>query len=404
VRLRSPRPTARRALLLGLAIACLLPVSALAGQPRLSAPHPGFNQAYRIGEDAWGNCTLGSGGCSDRLSATGCLVGAMAAVLDYYNVQLDVPAAESCLRVDRRGMDPGILNDWLRIHDGFGVCGTDPTGGACCLEWSSLPAVSMEFHSNAFDVGLDPRSEARIDAALAAGYPVVAGVHWAASCGGGRGSEDCHWVVITGKRLDTYVIIDPFNPDFEESHGVRTTLDRGVRGAYTIDRFAVANGPVAEVTVPTVELEVDGGRQPDRFRPQDLLELSVTVRDARIPLATYVRVIDPQGSRRFVIRPSGGVAITLDVPVDDRTTFHDAPRSFPEAPEEWLALRLDGAATGTWRFEVWLEDPLHPGAVVAQARSAFTVGEIQQTAPLALLGLLLAVAVAILVLAAQNRP
>jgi hypothetical protein len=381
-----PRPS-RRVALATVTVLFLFAVATLGvAQPLLPSPHTGFNQAYRLGDGAWGDCPLGTEGCPDRLSVTGCLVCAMSAILDYYGMELEVSAADSCSGRARRGMDPGILNDWLRANDGFGSCASDPSG-QCCLSWSTLPGVEVIFYENAREEGIDFLSEARIDEALEAGYPVVAGVHWADSCGGGRGSEDCHWVVITGRRGTTYAIIDPFNPEMSSRYGVRTTLDAGVLGRYTVDRFAVVVGPLGQVAVPTVEIAAVP------LRRSGQIALEVAVDGVRAPLASFVRLTSPDGSRRFVIRPSGGVPITAGYTVPQRTVFHDAPVSFPSGTQEWLRLRTDGLEEGTWRWEVWLEDPLHPGSVVASDRASFTIGEEEVTVAqsLAALGVILVV-------------
>jgi hypothetical protein len=139
-------------------------------------------------------------------------------------------------------MNPRILNDWLRARRGYGQCASDPAG-SCCLEWSDLPrGVSLSFHSNRSSVGLNPVAALVIDHALRQGTPVVAGVHWGAACRSGSSqTEDCHWVVLTGKAGNTYTIMDPYNPDHASAAGLRTTLDAGSRGAYVIDRFVIVS-------------------------------------------------------------------------------------------------------------------------------------------------------------------
>ncbi|MBU0595273.1 hypothetical protein KJ567_01140 [Candidatus Bipolaricaulota bacterium] len=206
----------------------------------LSRQMPAFSQAYTDGLDAWGDCALGTGGCPDQICTTGCLVTAFASVLAYHGVEVDVPASASCTGRARSGMDPGILNDWLRVQRGYGRCGQDPIGD-CCLAWDQLPdAVELTFHSNRSNVGLNPVASVVIDHALRQGNPVIAGVHWGASCNGGSGqSEDCHWVILTGKVGDTYAIVDPYNADPTSPYGIRTTLEAGVHGNYIIDRFVV---------------------------------------------------------------------------------------------------------------------------------------------------------------------
>jgi len=199
---------------------------------------PSFNQTYADGTDAWGTASLGSDGCPDHIAETGCLVTAFACVLDYFDIRLTVTASQSSTGRARSGMDPGILNDWLRSHGGFAPCSQDPVG-SCCLVWEAVPGVGLAHHSNRSDVGLNAVSAVVIDHALRQGNPVIAGVHWMDSCNGGSQSEDCHWIVLTGKTGSTYTILDPYNPDTGSKSGVRTTLEYGSFGSYTIDRFTV---------------------------------------------------------------------------------------------------------------------------------------------------------------------
>lgn len=211
----------------------------------LPIPLTGFNQAYRDASGYWGNCRMGSNGCPDRIATAGCLVTVFAMVLDYYGVELSVPASSSCTGRARTGMGPGILNDWLRTHGGYGHCSEDPVGD-CCLEWTNLPlGILLSFYENRSRSGIDSVSGRIIDQALDAGYPVVAGVHWTDHCHGNTGkTEDCHWIVITGKTGRTYTIVDPYNRDQESRAGVRTTLSQGVFGSYIVDRFVVVSGPL----------------------------------------------------------------------------------------------------------------------------------------------------------------
>ena len=246
----------RRGLWLALLVPFLLLPPAVAGFSdtiALPRPMPSFNQAYRTGPDAWGSCGLGTNGCPDEIWLTGCLVTAFACVLDYYGVEVPLTAGESYTGTAITGMNPGLLNDWLQRHGGFGDCAQDPYG-SCCLNWSSLPGnLELTFHSNRSDVGLNPVAAVVIDHALRQGVPVIAGVHWGAFCNGGTTqSEDCHWVVLTGKAGDTYAIVDPFNPDPTSPTGVRTTLADGVKGNYIIDRFVVVEQVKAwNPTVPS---------------------------------------------------------------------------------------------------------------------------------------------------------
>ena len=211
------------------------------GQPiELPRPVPSFNQAYTDGPNAWGDCPLGTDGCPDQICTTGCLTTAFASVLAYYGVEVFVEAGGSCTGRGRTGMDPGILNDWLRAHGAYGRCAQDPIGN-CCLAWERLPnGIELTFHVNRSDVGLNPVASVVIDHALRQGRPVIAGVHWGAFCHGDSGqTEDCHWVVLTGKAGESYSIIDPYNADSSSPYGVRTTLNAGVHGAYIIDRFVI---------------------------------------------------------------------------------------------------------------------------------------------------------------------
>ena len=205
---------------------------------------PSFNQNYTDGPGAWGDCPLGTAGCPDQVCTTGCLVTAFASVLGYYDIELSVSSESSCTGGARTGMDPGILNDWLRENRGFGHCVQDPVGN-CCLSWDSLPGdVELTYYSNRSNTGLNAVSSVVIDHALRGGRIVVAGVHWGAFCRAGSDqSEDCHWVVLTGKAGETYTIVDPINLDPADPRGVRTTLDAGTRGAYIIDRFVVVSPP-----------------------------------------------------------------------------------------------------------------------------------------------------------------
>jgi hypothetical protein len=203
---------------------------------------PSFNQTYTVGTDAWGDAVLGTGGCPDLIRATGCLITAFSAVFAYYDIALAIPAPYSSTGAAQEGMNPRILNDWLRARRGYGQCASDPLG-SCCLEWTELPrGISLSFHSNRSTTGLNAIAGLIIDHALRRGDPVVAGVHWSATCRSGSSqSEDCHWVVLTGKAGAAYTIMDPYNPDHTSRFGLRTTLDKGSRGAYVIDRFVIVS-------------------------------------------------------------------------------------------------------------------------------------------------------------------
>jgi hypothetical protein len=96
---------------------------------------------------------------------------------------------------------------------------------------------------------IQPGRRAHNHHALRQGNPVVAGVHWGTACRRGSSqTEDCHWVVLTGKTGSTYTIVDPYNRDHASSTGVRTTLDAGSLGAYTIDRFVIVTRTPGDVS------------------------------------------------------------------------------------------------------------------------------------------------------------
>ena len=268
-------PRARRLLVGGLALT-IFGVAAVGQGIELPRDVPPFNQAYTDGPNAWGDCPLGTGGCPDQVCTTGCLTTAFASVLAYYGVEVSVARGDSCTGRARSGMDPGILNDWLRANGAYGRCVQDPVGN-CCLVWGRLPVgVELTFHVNRSDVGVNPVASVVIDHALRQGRPVVAGVHWGASCHGATGqSEDCHWVVLTAKTGDTYSIVDPYNADATSPYGIRTTLDAGVHGAYVIDRFVIVEYDPSE-TSTAQDSEFAGEAEPERpSEPSALVLLAV---------------------------------------------------------------------------------------------------------------------------------
>jgi len=256
-------------------------VAAIAGSAvgqaiELPHPVPPYNQAYTDGPGAWGSCSLGTEGCPDQVCTTGCLTTAFASVLAYYGVDVAVAADESCTGQARSGMDPGILNDWLRANRAYGHCAQDPIGN-CCLVWERLPGnVELTFHVNRSEVGINPVASVVIDHALRQGRPVIAGVHWGASCHGGTGqTEDCHWVVLTGRSGDTYSIVDPYNADPTSPYGIRTTLDAGVHGAYIMDRFVIVErDPSGAQTANDDPATPHEARTTDRFGPSGLVLLA----------------------------------------------------------------------------------------------------------------------------------
>jgi hypothetical protein len=317
---------------------------------------------------------MGTGGCPDSIAKTGCLITAFAMVLDYYGVKLSIPATSSCTGTARVGLDPGILNDWLKIYGGYGSCGQNPVGN-CCLEWTHLPSqISITTYSNQFSSGIDALSCQRIDQALVTGYPIVCGVHWGSHCHGTTTqSEDCHWVVITGKSGSTYTIIDPYNQDSSDPRGIATTLDHGVFGNYTIDRFVVVSGIVPS-SAPRLEISFEPSGSV--FHPGDrqtrLLQLSGNDEGASYLL--YARVIDPDGEIRYA--HYRGETRSPDAPLSYTAMKHSLypmPRRFKTGKFTWNRTRLDNAKLGIWTWEVWLEDPSQPGFPIASDIAAYTI-------------------------------
>ena len=264
-------------LLIGTLLLATLASPAVGQAIELPRAVPPYNQAYTDGPGAWGDCALGTESCPDQICTTGCLTAAFASVLAYYEVEVTVAAAASCTGRAQSGMDPGILNDWLRANAAYGRCAQDPIGN-CCLSWGRLPGdVKLTFHVNRSDVGLNPVASVVIDHALRQGRPVIAGVHWGAFCHGDTGqTEDCHWVVLTGKTDESYEIIDPYNPDATSPYGIRTTLDAGVHGAYIIDRFVIVERD-SSLTPPAIEdpSAAQAAQVGDRSGPSAVVLLAV---------------------------------------------------------------------------------------------------------------------------------
>ncbi|MBN1859548.1 hypothetical protein JW848_10175, partial [Candidatus Bipolaricaulota bacterium] len=210
--------TSSAALIVALLLTCipLLAADPLAALPRQTR---GYNQAFLLGQAAWGDDSLGTSGCPDTIATTGCLVTAFSCALEYYGIEVPLPASGGRIT----GSDPGALNAWLKQNSGYGDCAGDAFG-SCCLDWSNLPApIRLDFYSNTSETGIDRLARERIDTALSSGQPVIAGVHWGEPCGVDPDRhEDCHWVILTARTDDTYVILDPYNPDPRSPYAVRT--------------------------------------------------------------------------------------------------------------------------------------------------------------------------------------
>ena len=332
-----------------------------------------FNQVYRDASGNWGDCRMGTDGCPDTVATAGCLITAFAMVLDYYGVQLAVPAVSSCTGKPRSGMDPGILNDWLKSHRGYGPCVGDAFG-SCCLEWTNLPQqISIATHENNSELGVDSVSARIIDQALQAGRPVIAGVHWTSHCRGNSSqTEDCHWVVITGKLGITYAIIDPYDPVTTSSKGVTTTLAEGAHGRYIVDRFVVVSRAPTELLPLALRLsfEPDSGSFRERDRQQRLLH--ITGND--LPVYLYVRVMDPVGRIQYVSHVSSSAAPSSSVVTSaEKRSLYPNPRRFSDGTHEWHRTVLSDVIPGTYTWETWAEDPHHPGEPLAYTVASYAV-------------------------------
>ena len=339
----------------------------------LPAPVPAYNQAYRGASGYWGECSMGTNGCGDTIATDGCLITAFSMVLGYYNVDLSIPRASSCTDTARTGMDPGILNDWLKTHGGYGKCGNDV--GSCCLEWTHLPPqISTTIYVNHSEHGVDSTAARTNDRSLSQGNPVICGVHWGSHCHGSTTqTEDCHWVVITGKKGSTYTIIDPYNRDTSDPAGVSTTLDHGTFGAYTIDRYVVVSGVVPSPRFEALRLSLS-------FSPGGLTEsgtmqvrsLTISGTDHVAKLLLYIRVIDPHGSVSYAYYTSeagGKLHYTRD-----KHSLYPTPRSFTNGTFVVDKETTAGEKAGTWTWEVWAEDPAQPGKPYGYDIAAYTIG------------------------------
>ena len=362
-----------------IAVTCLCLFGGLSlAQESLKLPValPSYNQAYQNGFGYWGDCQLGTDGCPDQIFSTGCLVAVFAAVLDYYGVDLFVPAASSCTGRARTGMDPGILNDWLRTHQGYGHCASDSVGN-CCLEWTNLPSsISLAFYENRGEFSLDSVSQRIIDRALAQGHPVVAGVHWGSHCHGNTGkTEDCHWVVITGKLGTTYTIVDPYNLDATRQEGVRTTLRQGVFGRYVVDRFVVVSGSVP-FTSASLNLALSFEPSGATFHKGDLQRRVLRISGDDSELLLFTRVIDPQGRIRYAYYPSSHPRPSDPLRTSqEKHSLYPEPRLFDGGKWEWNQTILTDVSAGTYTWEMWAEDPEHPGQPLGYDIASYTVVE-----------------------------
>jgi len=388
-------------ILFWLSLGCLLSIVAVIGSAQdivLPREVPSFNQAYSEGPGAWGDCPLGTLGCPDLICTTGCLVTAFSSVLAYYEVNVQVPADYSCTGEARAGMDPGIFNDWLRSQRGYGHCAQDPVGN-CCLDWSRLPnQISIETHVNRSDVGLNPVAAVVIDHALRQGHPVIAGVHWGAYCNGGTSqSEDCHWVILTGKRNGDYTIIDPYNANVSSPYGVVTTLSAGVHGAYIIDRFVVVSGTFSAGVALSASI---AGVSAGRINAGDPVQFHVETTGSSMVLP-YARATTPSGSVQYAtVRGSGSSASFRAA----RTSLRPSPVLWSEGWDWSIVHSAD--EIGTWTWELWIEAPDNPGVALNTIVLSYRVEEQTSSAGAAILGVLFVaiLAAAAFFLAVDSQP
>lgn len=351
---------------------------------------PAFNQAYTEGTNAWGNCSLGTGGCPDEVCTTGCLVTAFSSVLAYYEINVSISARYSCTGEARAGMDPGIFNDWLRETGGYGQCSQDPVGN-CCLIWGQLPAeLEITTHVNRSDVGLNPVASVVIDHALRQGHLVVAGVHWGAFCNGGTTqSEDCHWVILTGKKNNAYTIVDPFNPDPSSPDGVRTTLDAGVHGSYIIDRYVIVVGPAPG----DIDLLIGAEPEITTYQVGERIRLSMSTPRTSATLVPYARVTMPSGLVAYMTL-NGSTPGTPQY-VTSRQSLVPAPRLL-SSEWTWFNAIATESDIGRWTWEVWTERADEPGTKLGRQTVSYSVEPATPAVSVGttILGVLLVVAIA----------
>ncbi len=174
--------------------------------------------------------TLGTcWGCT--IKSDGCLLVSLTMALRFWGVKVMVPERHSSTGEPRFGMTPEILNDWFLWKNTYSYNSTG-CPGRCLVDWYPLPG-NIKVSSRRTNRGeyLTSNTKRNIDYALSRNYPVIAGVHWGNYCHGNPAeTEDCHFVLITGKWGDTYRIIDP-------AGGIKTTLDNGTFGRYIIDHY-----------------------------------------------------------------------------------------------------------------------------------------------------------------------
>ncbi len=150
----------------------------------IKIPCPYFSQQ----DPKWRSETIGESGGS--IGSYGCTLCAAAMALNAFGI--------SC--------NPQTLNHQLSAKSGFTSSGL--------LVWESLRSLA----GDSFSVVLKDRpSHSYLDARLKEGTPVIAKVLW--------NGEIWHWVLVTGKEANQYLVADPLVPD--DPHSPATSYPEG---------------------------------------------------------------------------------------------------------------------------------------------------------------------------------
>lgn len=150
----------------------------------IEIPCPYFTQK----DSRWKSDLIGESGGS--IGNYGCTVCAAAMALNSFSI--------SCT--------PQTLNNELSANSGF------TSGGL--LIWESLRSFAGESFGIAIN---DQPTHSYLDARLKEGTPVIAKVLWQGTI--------WHWVLITGKKADQYLVADPLVPD--DPHSPATSYPEG---------------------------------------------------------------------------------------------------------------------------------------------------------------------------------